>query len=284
MFASIDMGGTNTRVAVSSKLTDIKELAKFPTNHSIELQREKIAAALYKLTSSRPSNLKAIVFGVPGILDQTKQKFVLLPNYPYLNGKHFDFFFGGTEFGSIPLLVFNDTAMAAYGEAVVGSGSKSNSIYYLSIGTGVGGAYVNHKSLDFLTKNSEPGHQIICEDGRLCSGCGQHGCLEAYVSGKSFKQIYGISANECNDKTIWKKYACHLAAGLNNIITFYNPDSIVLGGALSSFLPKFYQPLFTELEKICVLPLSKIVTAKLGDAAGVVGGFQILKSLALVKH
>ena len=66
----------------------------------------------------------------------------------------------------------------------------------LTIGTGVGGAIVSNDRLfrGGFGAGAELGHMRIVPDGLLC-GCGAHGCIEQYGSGRALLRI----ANELAD-------------------------------------------------------------------------------------
>lgn len=118
-------------------------------------------------------------------------------------------------------------------------------------------------------------------------GCGNHACLDNYLSGRGFEMLYrdlkgeGLSAKEiisrfyAGDKTAveFVEFFIELCAvSLANIITAFDPNVLVLGGGLSNFdylyeaLP---QALPKHLLRSAKVPLLK--KAKYGDSGGVRG-------------
>ncbi|MBU4512074.1 ROK family protein, partial [Patescibacteria group bacterium] len=78
MFISIDVGGTNTRLAISKNLKDIKEYRIFSTQKNFNLGIKKITDNIKEMTLQ--SQIKAIVVGLPGVIDREKQKLLKSPN------------------------------------------------------------------------------------------------------------------------------------------------------------------------------------------------------------
>ena len=89
-----------------------------------------------------------------------------------------------------PLTVDNDASCAAFGEGVGGAGSGVDDYVLVTLGSGVGsglviGGRVYHGATGY---GCELGHTIIERNGRL-SGCGNRGCLEAYVCESATRSI-----------------------------------------------------------------------------------------------
>jgi glucokinase len=61
----------------------------------------------------------------------------------------------------VKVLLENDAALAALGEAVFGAGRRAEIVGYLTISTGIGGARVVDGRIDKKSVGFEPGHMII---------------------------------------------------------------------------------------------------------------------------
>lgn len=158
----------------------------------------------------------------------------------------------------------NDANAAAYGEALVGAGKDKNHILMLTLGTGVGGAYISDRKIFAGRDNmgGEFGHIGIVVDGRPCT-CGRKGCLEAYVSAtalaqsmreameihpesvawnlvSSLHEVEGrtvFQAMELNDSTakqVFEKFIEYLSYGIVNYINLFMPEQIIIGGGISN--------------------------------------------------
>ncbi len=159
-----------------------------------------------------------------------------------------------TEMLPYPAAVENDASAAGYAEWWNRSGQ--NSMAYLFLGKGVGGALLidgkpyagaNHRSGEF-------GHMCIVPDGALCR-CGQQGCLEAYCSVSRLTDDLGIpldvffhklSQGEETCFKVWQSYVDHLATGIHSIRMALDCD-VVLGGLLTPYLPAFLPDLRAKL-------------------------------------
>lgn len=279
MYVSIDMGGTKTRIASSKDFKQIHKIEKFLTESSITDQKSRIEHIISNITDNQ--DIDGICFGFPGILDQPSRKFKKVPNYKNLESLTFDYFFND-KFGSVPLFVQNDAALAGLAEAVNGAGTNFDSIAYLTLSTGVGGVKIEHKSISVNQKYFEPGHQVINFNGDFIDGAGVKGSLETFVSGKGFENNYGVNPENCRDVEIWKDYSRKLAAGLINVIVMWNPEVIVLGGSMSNKFDVFYEFLKDELKAFDAFELPEIRKAQFMDDAGIMGGF-IYLSQNLIK-
>jgi len=216
----------------------------------------------------------------------------------------------------IPAVLENDAKAAAYGEWWVGAGKnkKLSNLFMITLGTGIGGGWIYqgkvvHGAFDFAT---EIGHAVMVPNGEQC-GCGQRGCLETYSSasytgkrasnilaesnktrkksslGKIFKTAGKVTAADiaqhakAGDKfalEMWNETTFMLALACINICHFVDPQMIVLGGGMSAagkFLIDYVEKhLHANWWKMTPFA-AKIVLAKLGNDAGVIGAAGVAK-------
>ena len=148
----------------------------------------------------------------------------------------------------------NDAKCAALAEYKYGDLKEYNNIVFLTLGTGIGGAYIYHGSLmqSDYREGYELGHMIIKAGGKKCR-CGKNGCFETYGGILAFKNkvisrlnlshnIPGPELRDIMDKTIDKitdiidEYVSDLAIGISNLINIFEPDCIVKSGDIKSFI------------------------------------------------
>ncbi len=274
MYISIDIGGTNTRIASSRDLRDIFQEVKFSSSHDLKEQKKLIISGIDEVRTNE--EVKGICVGVPGFVDTKNRRLNYIVNIPSLSNLSYAQLLDD-KYPSDIILVENDAALAGLGEAVLGAGKDDEVVVFLTISTGVGGVRIAGKKIDPFQRHNEPGHMIIVEEGRYFETCRQNGCLAAYVSGTAFYDIYQVSPAECKDNGIWHDYAKKLSLGIINVISMWAPEVIVLGGSISNkFEEYFREPLFDELNKQNFFTLPKIVNAVLGDNSGIYGGFVLL--------
>ena len=149
----------------------------------------------------------------------------------------------------------NDADCFALSEASDGAGKDSNSVFGVIIGTGCGSGIVINKQLVQGTNRiaGEWGHNPLPwprddeRPGAECY-CGQHGCLETWLSGTGFARTYyeaggsklsarevmqRVSAGEQLAIEIFEQYLDRMARSLAVIINILDPETIVLGGGMS---------------------------------------------------
>lgn len=274
MFISIDIGGTNTRVASSEDLKNILDFEIFPSQQvlteEINLLEEKIKKV------SQGKNIEAIILGVAGIIDTKNCVIIKSPNYSILNGiKAKDLI---KSFGTSKIYLLNDTVLAAFGEAVLGAGIGYKKVAYLALGTGVGGAFVYNGKID-VDRIYEPGHQIVNFDAESRDGLGVVGSLETFISGTAFQHLYGMYPHECTDPLIWSEYGKRVAMAINNLIFMWDVDCVVIGGGMSKHFDKFYSQIaLADFNNFDFITPPKVLKAKFEQGSGISGGFAYLFS------
>jgi len=156
------------------------------------------------------------------------------------------------------VFVMNDAQAAA---AALGPRWPDDLTAVITMGTGLGGAVLDHGRLVAgLGAAGDVGHSIVVADGRECP-CGGRGCLETYVSGRALAaqaQALATSggsrllrerldsagalhagdlqdaaqAGEAEATRALDRAARHLAVGIRNVVAHLDPDRIALAGAM----------------------------------------------------
>ena len=144
-YISVDLGGTNIRVAKVDEQGNILEMVKDVSEPDKGCQHvmNKIIELIEKLDGYQ--DCEGIGMGVPGPIDTIHGKIIVSCNLPKLVGypivehiqKHFN----------KPVFMDNDVKVAALGEACLGGGKGYPLVYYASISTGIGGAFVIDKKV-----------------------------------------------------------------------------------------------------------------------------------------
>ncbi|MEH2241846.1 ROK family protein [Nostoc sp.] len=92
------------------------------------------------------------------------------------------------EFG-VPVGVDNDANVAALGEHRFGTGQGYDSLFYITVSTGVGGGWILNGKLwrGAGGMAGEIGHMVVDPAGPVCL-CGKQGCVERLASGPYMAQ------------------------------------------------------------------------------------------------
>jgi predicted NBD/HSP70 family sugar kinase len=190
----------------------------------------------------------------------------------------------------VPVLLDNNTRLAALAESIWGAAAGGNDVLYLRLSHGVGGGLVVGGGL-----SGEFGHITVAPDGVRC-GCGGTGCLETVASVRAVLKAYragggrardvaglvkALSAGDSLAADVFRSVGTQVGAVLAALCNAVGPGVIVLGGELTEAGPALFDPLETALAAH-ILPISRrkvsVRKASLGDVGGALGG------IALVLH
>jgi fructokinase len=182
----------------------------------------------------------------------------------------------------------NDANCFVMAEALHGAGKGKKLVFGIIMGTGCGGGIVHNGEVITGPQGiaGEWGHMSIDPAGPKCY-CGQHGCVESYISGgglqaryaeqfgikKTFREIENdFYAGEADAVAFMKIFFRHFGRAVANLIDILDPDVIVLGGGVSKFAA-VYKEGIAEVEKFVFNDRleTPIVKHQLGDSAGVIG-------------
>ncbi len=205
----------------------------------------------------------------------------------------------------------NDANAAAVGELMAGAAKGRNNAICITLGTGVGSGIIIDGRVFSGTNyaGGEIGHTVIKVGGEYCT-CGRHGCWEAYASAtalinqtkasmkkhpeSAMWQIAGdidsvngktpFDAKDMGDKAgtaVVRQYIKYVACGVTNVINVFQPDIICIGGGVCRQGENLLGPMRKLIEKERFSKYSdkqtEIVTAKLGNDAGIIGAAYLFK-------
>lgn len=192
---------------------------------------------------------------------------------------------------NIPTYLKNDVKCSSMCEKKIGNLKQYENAIFLTLGTGIGGAYYYKNEL--MTPNTyqgmEIGHMIIQIDGKTCR-CGRKGCFEEYASMRAFRNkiretysledvnsqivlnLYDKKEKEEEMIKIIDEYIEYLSIGLINLINILEPDAICIGGSFVHYKRIFMKKLENNIkEKIRGREIPKLLLAKYGNDAGIIG-------------
>ena len=291
MKVGIDLGGSHVAIGLVSddgKIIDQfeKDFTQDEKQDIMKVTEEFIVDEISKIKNKY--NIEKVGMAVPGtVKDGIIIKAVNLGIQNYDLGKILS-----TKTG-IPFIIKNDAKCAALGEYKYVIKDDNKNILFLTLGTGIGGAYIyNGELLEGHSYDGyEYGHMVVKENGIPCK-CGKKGCFEKYGSILCFKlkvqerlnlpiNISGpeLRANiaKYEDKVydLQENYLNDLSLGLSNLINIFEPDMIVIGGGFARFDYMFLDRLKAKLLIPGVLFNNRekidIRAAKLGNDAGIIG-------------
>lgn len=275
MHLLFDIGGTKTRLAVSSDLVSIEGKVKFDTPPIFEDGIARILEEAETLLGGRA--VSAVGGGIRGPLNHEKDAIVsddVLTDWvmkPVGDSLRQAF--------NAPVYLENDTAVVGLGEAHFGAGKGYEILAYHTVSTGVGGARIVHGQIDVASSGFEPGKQIVDIDYTKLGG--EADTLEELISGRALEQARGVKPYDIpQTDPVWEDLARILATGLKNTVAYWSPDAIVLGGSMVVGDPRI--PLASiRLHMHALLqglmPCPPIFGATLKDEGGLYGALVLLR-------
>ncbi len=194
----------------------------------------------------------------------------------------------------VPVAFDNDVNAAALGEHHWGAGQDAQSLCYLTVGTGIGAGLLINGQLCHGLVHPEVGHMRVPRqrdrEGFL-GVCPVHGdCWEGLASGPAMAQRWNASPEELSDDhPAWALEADYLALGILSIVLVASPELMILGGGvmgrrpLLSMVRRRLQELLAGYLQTPLLGeqiASYLVSAALGDRAGVLGAIALAQQVA----
>jgi len=189
----IDLGGTKTALGLISPESRVIAHRRMPTHadegpHAVV---ERIAQQIAELETELPAGEKVAALGIccPGPVDHVAGALLTLINVPGLSNTPLRQLLADRL--NLPVRLDHDAKAAALGDFYYGAGREHQSMVYVVIGTGVGGAIIANGQLYYGDGNAsgEVGHVSVDPHAEPCH-CGTPGCLETFTSGPYLAQRY----------------------------------------------------------------------------------------------
>ncbi len=305
----VDLGGTNISAAILDEQNNIvlKDKRKTLQDRGAIAVIDDIAGLVLELCEKVSVDIKEIGrvgIGCPGAIDD-KNGVVLFAG----NLKGFDNLPIAAllkERLSIEVFVSNDANCAALGEFVAGAAIEYDSALLITIGTGIGGGFVEDGIIYTGSGlgGAEFGHITIVSGGEACT-CGKKGCFECYCSATALIREAKKAALANTSSTLYKLYKennekmngripfnaykmgdpvaqkliedfiFYMGDGIVSIVNIMRPEVVMLSGGISAEGEILTVPLTEYLKKFAFahdqIEPPCVATAKLGNDAGIVG-------------
>jgi glucokinase len=208
-----------------------------------------------------------------------------------------------------PVAMENDASIAGLAEAVLGAGQGRARIFYVTVGSGIGGGWIVNQAIDpgQGLGAGEIGHTWVPEPdtGRpeklehICSGwslarrarraleAGQNSLMSSLCDPNetlTAKTVYAAAARQDTLACKLLDDTCRtLALALGNVIALLHPERIIVGGGVSLMGPLFWDPLQRYLDDYMFAPYAgrcELVPAQLGEEVVVTGALLLAETLA----
>lgn len=283
----IEIGGTKLQAGVGSGETKLRALARrgVDPKRGGEGIRESIPPlveeALAKAGVSG-RDLAGIGVGFGGPVDSERGR--VLVSHQVEGWSDFPLRDWLTERFRVPVVLQNDCKAAALAEYALGAGKGCRRIFYVTIGSGIGGGLVVDGKVDTGQGlgAGEIGHTWV-PDPRT----GKAEKLELVASGWSIERRAGrpgpevYAAAERGDGAalrVLDETAEALAVGIGNVITLLHPERVILGGGVSLMGPLLWDPLRGKVARYVFGPFAdrwELVPSALGEEVVVIGAVEL---------
>ncbi len=284
----VDIGGTNSRIALVDENMNIVERTQFRTDaHDPIPTIVRLSEALKDMAGDK--ELVGMGVSCPGPLDLINGKVLNTPN---LHDSWQDFPIAGEieKVTGIPTYLENDANLAALAEAVVGEGRDYNYVQFLTISTGLGsGQVINHK---IYQGAHGYGHEVAYaplwrngpQHGKIYPGGVEAICSGTAITERAKKAGLDVQhAGEVNDlakqdneasREIMDDAKEYLANFIAILIAITDPEIVILGGSVALKIPGFVQEVEDRVkEKVLteLKPYVKVRPSTLNEDSGLLG-------------
>ena len=294
MILGVEIGGTKLQVVLgdeAGKIGERRRLHVDPAKGAAGIRRQ-IEQAVAELTQGRRILRAGVGFGGP--VDWKTGRICV--SHHVEGWSEFDMAAWLSQVAGAPVVVENDGNVAALGEALRGAGVGSNPVFYVTLGSGVGGGLVVDGRVYHGAKpgEAEIGHVRLDRNGTIvegrCSGWAvdrrirelkvkEPGSLLAKLVGQSVggEAKHLTAALQQGDSAairLLQEIAEDLSFGLSHVVHLFHPEIIILGGGLSNVGEPLRAGVEGELRRFMMeafLPGPRFTLAALGEDAVPVG-------------
>lgn len=299
----IEIGGTKIQVGIglaSGKLLKPpirKQVIQEDGAEGILRNIVGMAAEVLDSTGHSMSDVERIGIGFGGPLNI--EQGVILKSYQISGWDNFPLKKWAKAQWGKPVVIQNDASTAGLAEALHGSGRGHSRIFYMTIGSGIGGGWIVDGTVDNGQGfgSAEMGHTWVtdprtgmpAELEQVCSGWGIGRRARAAVENKN--SLMTEMAGSLNDidarivhaaaekgdelaNLILAETCQMLGLAVSNVIALLHPERIIIGGGVSLMGPLFWDALRNEVMQRSMpsfISSVELVKAELGEDVVVIG-------------
>jgi len=278
-YLGADVGGTNVRVGGMDESGAVVFQRRVPTMENVSGGVDLIRK-LDILLRSVPGweDAEAVGIGVPGAVSPATGCVTVADNLTLLNGLPL----AQTLEKSLgkPVRLENDARVAALAEAIDGAGKGKETVCYMTISTGLGGATVHRGKLYRGSTNMGSYLcRMILDGGQNCENLLSGTSLQRRLSKKlgrpvaSSAEVFTLAAAGNEDAAALREtFIRNLSELFLNLAITFNPDIIVAGGGVMQSAESFWEEATARFREIAHPQLEGILFARaLHEEPGLLG-------------
>ena len=298
MLLGIEIGGTKLQLVLGDPAGKISERRKLAVD-----QRKGAAGIRHQIEQVLPELLRGhqvlrVGVGFGGPVDWKTGH--ICRSHQIEGWSEFDLAGWLRHLTGLPVTVDNDANVAALGEALCGAGAGCNPVFYVTLGSGVGGGLVVDGRIYHGAKpgEAEIGHVRLDRSGTIvekrCSGWAvdarirelkqrEPQSLLARLAGQTIGGEAKHLAAACQQgdaaaQRLLQETAEDLAFGLSHAVHLFHPEIIILGGGLSGVGEPLRAAVAVDMKRFVMdafIPGPAIALAALGEDAVPVGALKL---------
>ena len=280
----MDIGGTQLRVAAYND--EGEQLARESIAHDHRLGPRENLNKLMDFVDGWDISYAGIGVGCPGPLDFTAGRVLNPPNLP--GWENFELADYLSERSGHRVAINNDANVAGLAEARVGAAAGLESVFYFTVSTGVGGAYVYRGEIVGGANScaAEVFNMMVSDDKFARPGMNPGG-LEDHASGTALARMvtkrFGRTidapelfamdaAGDATAHAIVETAAEDLARAVACVSFVVDPDRFVFGGSVALHNPGFVELVLEHAKRYVLNPGTlDFALAECGGDAGLIG-------------
>jgi predicted NBD/HSP70 family sugar kinase len=221
-----------------------------------------------------------LAVAVPGLVARDARTVVRAPNLDW-----HDTDLGALLPGELPLTVDNEANFGGLAELWLGNATPRDFLH-VSAEIGIGAAVLVDGQLLRGTRGfaGELGHVPVRPEGPPCP-CGGRGCLEQYAGEEAVLRAAGLEPgadrvgllaeragqDDANVRRALSEAGTALGIALTGAVNLLDPETVVLGGALSGLAPWLLPSLEHELARRTAGPACAVSVSRLGPEGPLLG-------------
>jgi len=258
-YIGFDIGGLRVKAA----LVENKNIVN-STVEDLPGSFEVLVLVLDKMFKDLTSGIEAdkisgLGFSFAGALDAKREKMLNSPNIQFLNGQPLKKTLE-EKFKPYLVKIEHDVHCYLIAEKEAGLAKGLKNVFYLTLGTGIGGAFLVDGKIIFGSHGAagEAGHMIL----DIC----QELDFEDMASTKAIRRLLGVDSFKAEDlvrsgdkraQEAFRRISEDLGIGLANIINIFDPEAIIIGGG-ASWMKEFVLPgAKKKIEKLVISPAAR---------------------------
>lgn len=269
----IDAGGTKMSAILLDGEKILEEFALATPKDNIDhylVMLKALVEPLFERAKKDDVEIKGVGLGIAGVINYAETKVLGAPNTPIIEGvevgKKLE------EMLHTPVRMDNDSSCFTRAEALMGAGKGYNSVYGITVGTGIGGGWIKDAETFKGAHGGagEPGEVIIDYDNGINLEEAYHKLTQNNPKSVAEEAYRG-------DVLAGKTYAeigKYLGITLANIVNIINPEVFIIGGSVLESGDLFLNETKKNMKKYIFSDEAKevkVLKGKLGKQAGAIG-------------